>query len=469
MNYLIVSVPETYLPERNYILKVLLGEFLGLDYKVDIHKKHEVIIRMSDNSNRVLITEDILFHTPAEQWMKMTSLPRQPLPRWNVADDLPEVRVCDTELPILYGRPIVNGRYFYQQDDVAQLGLDIFGSSFFMLTRYEELALADRDEHERFPARSSLSYKEGFIRHPLVNEYLEVLWAAMKRLWPGLKRKQRLYRIALSHDVDWPFMTYGMGWSSLFRQTVGDLFKRHDFALALKRIWCKIRDDFYLDPANTFNFIMDLSERYGIISEFYFITDHTAGAIDGMYFINNFEIRTLMHLIYERGHRIGLHTSYNTFRDSRQTKKEFEYLLRVAKDLGIKQDFWGGRQHYLRWENPTTWQNWEDAGFDYDSTVGFADHVGFRAGVCYEYPVFNLLTRKVLRLRERPLIVMDGTLLEKKYMGLKIDEALSQIEHLASVCRLFNGLFTLLWHNSSLIASWQKRLYEDAVRIANKV
>ena len=29
--------------------------------------------------------------------------------------------------------------------------------------------------------------------------------------------------------------------------------------------------------------------------------------------------------------------------------------------------------HYLRWENTTTLQAWDEAGMNYDSTLGYAD------------------------------------------------------------------------------------------------
>ena len=51
-------------------------------------------------------------------------------------------------------------------------------------------------------------------------------------------------------------------------------------------------------------------------------------------------------------------------------------LLRVAEAEGVRQDEWGGRQHFLRWTNPETWRNWEAAGLDYDSTLAYADAVG---------------------------------------------------------------------------------------------
>jgi len=77
-----------------------------------------------------------------------------------------------------------------------------------------------------------------------------------------------------------------------------------------------------------------------------------------------------------------------------------------------------------------------------------------------------LRTRKPLRLRERPLIAMDVTLLAPQYMALRPEQALEWIERLSSICRCFGGTFALLWHNSSLIESWQRELYLEALEVA---
>jgi peptidoglycan/xylan/chitin deacetylase (PgdA/CDA1 family) len=170
-----------------------------------------------------------------------------------------------------------------------------------------------------------------------------------------------------------------------------------------------------------------------------------------------------MRRIHSRGHEIGLHPSYGTFRDAAQTKREFERLLNAAEQEGVKQDSWGGRQHYLRWEAPATWQNWEEAGLNYDSTLSYADRTGFRCGSCYEYPTFNVRERRRLNLVERPLIVMEASLLEKQYMNLTLPAAQKKIFALAQICKSFGGQFTLLWHNSGLLSSREKRIYRETI------
>jgi peptidoglycan/xylan/chitin deacetylase (PgdA/CDA1 family) len=214
----------------------------------------------------------------------------------------------------------------------------------------------------------------------------------------------------LSHDVDEPFRFAFSGVRRLLQRCAGDVLFRKSLPALVGSLtsWAevKLQRRYNRDPNNTFDLIMDISEAHNVNSAFYFITDQTAGTIDGDYSMDHPVIRQLLRNIHDRGHEIGLHTSYNTYLDPAQTQKEFAILQRACAAEGIYQNTWGGRQHYLRWRTPTTFQNWDIAGLDYDSTLVFADRIGFRCGTCYEFPVFDLGQRVALTLRERPLVMV---------------------------------------------------------------
>ena len=159
---------------------------------------------------------------------------------------------------------------------------------------------------------------------PIINEYIEILWWSMKKLWPNLERKKRSYRAVLSHDVDWPLSVAGNTPLRVLKAAAGDTLKRKDVDLSMRRLMslakvCMGNAD--ADINNTFDFIMDMSERKGLKSAFYFIADHTGGRIDGTYRLEDPWMRKLMREIHGRGHEIGLHASYNSFRSSDQIKR----------------------------------------------------------------------------------------------------------------------------------------------------
>lgn len=457
-----IQVPPSYPQERDYILTLMFYEFLGIEISIERTLRQDTLITFADKGQ--LIIPDVFFACSEKQWLTAYSLPSLPLPHWDIRELGEDIPLVNPQIPIIFGVRMGNDKWYHEDRGVIFLGLDVFGSAFFMLTRYEEIVKPERDIHDRFPSTSSLAWKGRFLDRPIINEYLEILWLCLKRLWPNMNRKKQEFGVIVSHDVDFPFLHAFTSPFQMSINCVGDILLRKDLRGALERSskWIKVRmGKLELDPYNTFDLIMDISERHQLKSTFYFMNSPRS-KLDCNYSINHPLIRKLVHHIYERGHSIGLHASYHSYLDSIQTKMEFERLQKVCREEGGRQEEWGVRQHYLRWQTPITFENLNDAGLDYDATLAFADHTGFRCGICYEYPVFNAVKKEGLRLRERPLIIMDVTVLDDKYMGLgKEESAFLKIMEYKNICRRFNGKFTLLWHNNRFTDPRDLTLYKN--------
>jgi len=92
---------------------------------------------------------------------------------------------------------------------------------------------------------------------------------------------------------------------------------------------------------------------------------------------------------------------------------------------------------------------------------------GFRCGVCYEFSVFNLLTRKKSGLKEKPLIVMEGSFATYQ-PNIEPYEMANKIKYLMEQVKKYNGEFVLLWHYSSFsVIEWKKYeyLYERVLEL----
>ena len=113
-----------------------------------------------------------------------------------------------------------------------------------------------------------------------------------------------------------------------------------------------------------------------------------------------------------------------------------------------------GRGHYLRFEVPTPWQIWEDCGMGVDSTCGYADKEGFRCGAGEEFSVFNILTREKLKLKERPVILMDFSLFGYQKLGW------NKIKDILRKLMKNKKTFTILWHNSQIE---HRKIYEQLI------
>jgi len=462
-----VTVPISYAAERDYILSVILKHFLGLDYVVQRTCVKVVCISDKDNE-RCLVIPDGLFALPQSTWLTEESLPREPLAWFNL-------RTFDDELsfdtvPVIYGADMSDiGKGDYPARECClRIPIDIFGSAFFMLTRYEEIINRKRDEHDRFPAIASLAHRNGFFDRPIVDEYVEILWTALKRLWPALVRKQRMFSMLVSHDVDSPSRYGFLTLPRTIRAMGGDILLRGNIGTAIQGPWIRLKSSRQIhpaDPYNTFDLIMDISERYGLVSAFYFICGRSRKNYDAQYEINHPAIRHLLKRIHERGHEIGLHPSYDTYQRPQAIMDEAMHLRSICAEEGIQQAKWGGRMHYLRWETPTTLYGWEQAGMSYDSTLGYADHVGFRCGTCHEYPAFDPVARRKFSLHIRPLIAMDCSVIGKGYRGLGVTPAAyDEFKKLKSACRAVGGTFTILWHNTQFTTQQERELYEAVIK-----
>jgi peptidoglycan/xylan/chitin deacetylase (PgdA/CDA1 family) len=451
--------------ERAYIAELIFKHFLGLDYEPHYHDRAEVVV--TDESGRRLVLDDSFFSALDGTIVRKDKVPNLPLARWAVAQSGLEVTLAGPELPVLFGKPLSGGQYFKMHENEIRLGIDVLGSAFFMLSRYEELVSDERDEYDRFPAAASIAFKAGFLERPIVNEYVEVFWQCLKRLWSGLARRERFFRVLLSHDVDQPFRERDMSASRVLRTMVGDTLKRKDPVAALKRAGQWGASRFlgpHYDPVYTFDYIMDLAERHGVNSAFYFIPSASAGPPDYRYGIYDSGIEKLMSDIHTRGHEIGYHASIDTYQDRALVQKEVALLRRACENIGCRPAAYGGRQHYLRVRVPVTLRYLAEAGMAYDTTLGYADHAGFRCGTCWEYPFYDLEERRVLPIAERPLIVMECSVCDPSYMGFGTGEhALEFMLRLARLCRQFCGDFTLLWHNTRLTSPEERRLFETLV------
>lgn len=460
--------PDSHVNERAYILRELLGRERKVSLQFHAEPRSDTVITSYDG--RRLTVEDGLLGLSPSEWLSLASMPVAPL-RMDCPEALNSFSRIDPGLPIL--RQHSDNATYYQGDilvsglgDTTSLHLhaDLFGSAFFFLSRYEEVAAPVFDSFGRFPAMASYAFRHGFLDRPVVDEYRALLDACLNRLWPNLPPDPAIFRIEVSHDVDLPLRHAWANWARMLGGGFRDFVQTRSVAQFRERAigWhaVRYRQQYERDPYNTFAELMNCSEKRGLRSAFYFIADRPAGHMDALYEIDDPFIVSLISQIHGSGHEVGLHTSFNSFLDAEQTQHEFDRLRTVCERQGVRQQVWGGRQHFLRWKAPETLRNWEAAGLNYDATLGFAQCVGFRCGTSREFRPFDLLWQRTLNLVERPLIVMDATLINYMRLGTG-DAALATCEKLKRYCEKHEGIFSLLWHNSNLTSPDMWRLYLD--------
>lgn len=458
---LTILIPDICKSEQVYALDILLNGFLGLPFEVKTYNEDTIKITKT-GSSKTLTIDATCFFLMDKFWLRRESLPNLPLMTWTFKNEEVVSSLIKPEIPILYGAPD-----FKKDEDNIHLFLDVFGSAFFMLSRYEELVIADRDDHDRFPAWASVAYKAHFLERPIIDEYVEILWYFLYSLWPGLERQVREPKNFITCDVDWPFDPSLYSLRAMFKKVAVQIVREKKFYSAIKtgisfirgKLGLSIRDGY----RDSISMIMDMNEQVGNRVAFYFIT-HNTSYLDSTENFDSQEIRSLFQEIFTRGHEIGLHPGYETYDNAENFTKTVDELRRILKEERIEQNQLGGRQHFLRWDSSKTPHLWEANGLDYDSTLSFADKLGFRCGTSHEFTMYDLVNRCAFNLKQRPLIVMECTVIATRYEGLGYsDKTLDRFNDFKTKTQMYTGDFTLLWHNSHFENVKDKEIYKKII------
>lgn len=348
------------------------------------------------------------------------------------------------------------------EDNGILLYVDIISDIFFMVTRYEEVICEESDSHKRFLLDKSLAYKFKFLDRPIVNEQIEMFLELLRSIDNNIEKRNKWgkneFVFFLSHDIDTIFK-----YKDKIIKNVGiKLLKDKDIksSLELCKNYFKVIKDKNNDPFWKFDYLLELEKKYNISASYYFMAGGETG-LDNYYSIDNKVLGDVFSKIKRNLSEVGIHGSYNSYNNQKLLEIEKQRINKYSDIVGI-------RQHYLRFTVPSTWSIQEKCNFKYDATLGYANHIGFRAGICTPYKPFDVLNRRCINIMEIPLIVMDGTVLEKQYMGLDVIEAVKYIKQIINRIIEVNGVFSLLWHNSSLDESsvgkeWIE-VYEEIIK-----
>ena len=143
-----------------------------------------------------------------------------------------------------------------------------------------------------------------------------------------------------------------------------------------------------------------------------------------------------------KGWEVGLHGDFGTHDSGAEMERA---VKRLTDGVGVRPR--GLREHYLKFDFSKSWRVFEDAGFDYDSTPGNTDRLGFKLGLATPFHPPDE-EWKPMRILELPLSLMDTTLWG--YLKKGEDEGFDDVMGLMDMAEQVEGLFTLLWHQESV-------------------
>jgi len=351
-----------------------------------------------------------------------------------------------------------NSKVFFATGKSSGLPFDVFAASFYLVSRYEEYLPHIRDEHDRFDAKDSLAFLNGFLQKPLVNIWAIWIRELLVKKYPQLIFPEQKYQFVSTIDIDNAYAYREKG----FTRSVGGYLKsltKFDFKEISER--SRVILGFDKDPYDTYEFQLEIIKKYKLKSIYFFLLGDY-GVNDKNLPIESKKFQSLIKMLGDYA-QIGIHPSYGSNKSKTQLKKEVERLSKV-----LHRDITQSRQHFLKLTLPETYRNLIDLDITDDYTMGFASQVGFRASICTAFNFYDLDMELETKLKIHPFAMMEGTL--KYSMKVNPEDAMNKIQPLIDEVKKVDGVFMSLWHNDTLNdkkiwAGW-KAVYEKMVQYA---
>jgi hypothetical protein len=238
--------------------------------------------------------------------------------------------------------------------------------------------------------------------------------------------------LLLTHDVDRPYKTYQSAYYALKEP---------------ERRWYHLRT---LLPGENpywqFDTVTAIESDLGVRSAFYFLSEQrlfgdrpprewvTARGwrlYAGRYDLADPDVAAVVDDLDDGGWEVGLHGSYESYRDRARLAREKRRLEAVLGRPVI-----GGRQHYLNLERPATWERQASVGLRYDASLGSSEEYGFDHGYGVRRPFDDEFV-------VFPLTAMESALPDP---GVDFDRAWEACESLLAEARANRAVMTVLWH-----------------------
>jgi hypothetical protein len=356
-------------------------------------------------------------------------------------------------IPLLFGIPRImhkNGKLIIQADIIA--------STFFLLSRYEELLKPKcRDQHGRFCGKDSIIFQQGYGSRPLVDEYGSLLRKWLKEIGVVMPpEKKGFNKIYLTHDIDVPFQFERF--IVACKQFIKNIISCKYSGTPFKKYFNECHDDFYTFPT-IINYDNKCKEKlfHTSVESIYFLISSGSLFNRKYYNFTSQKINRLIRTLEKSGATFGLHLSYEAGINPRLIPSE---ISRLKKTLKRFNGF--NRYHFLQWREPEDVIYMEQAGITDDFTLSYADAAGFRVGTCRPYQFINPRTKMLTNVMIHPLEIMECTLAREMYMNLDYEQAFEYCKKIINQVYKHHGELVLLWHNNEFRdINYQEKLYKN--------
>jgi len=326
---------------------------------------------------------------------------------------------------------------------------DLIKSSFYLLSGYQEYEDNNPDQWGRSKWENSVQYELNITHIPIVNYYFKWITDAIEQYCIinsiAFKRKNIFSQpvLHLTHDID--TVRYYKTKLILYRfaQVIGlrpiDASRLSIAKAAIMSLLHATHLKKQKNPWWSFNEIINVEKYFGFKSTWFALPDDE-GPFSADYKWKDDDIVELFKRIISNGDELGLHGPINC-----RTKEDYDkYMKELQDNFGTTST--SHRQHFLAVTHDNI-KEMDKTNIEIDCSLGYSHSEGWRNSYCLPFHPFDHKSQTMLSIWEVPLAMMDVSMLNHK--RLSYDDIFNVCGDMLEETRAFNGIFSVLWHNST--------------------
>jgi len=326
-----------------------------------------------------------------------------------------------------------NTKCFFTTGEKSALPFDVFAASFYLLSRYEEYLPHVKDDYGRFTAKESLAHKHKFLDQPVVDIWAYKLKGVLEQKFVDFTFPKRSYTIQPVIDVPMAYYfkqkglmrTIGGACNDLFRLKLRQFYQRFLVLFGFKR-----------DPYDTFKWIINKQKQHKLkFFVFFLIGDYST--YDKNINVNKKKFVSLIKSVADYS-KVGLKASYFSLSDIsilKKEKKKIEFITNYELEAT--------RNSFSKINLPESYRNLIELEVKKDFTMGYLNHLGFRAGTCTPFLFYDLDYETQTPLLINSFHCIDNALLKHQS---QLDKE-QKLQRLIDNVKQVNGTFTPVFHN----------------------
>jgi Family of unknown function (DUF7033) len=344
------------------------------------------------------------------------------------------VKYQDEYIPVLFSK---QGQMFRYTSNSIRLRKDIISSAFYFLSCWQEYASpAEVSPQSHYDYYESFQYRIGFTDIPPVDRYCEILANMLRKAYPEFVFKSiwpegKDFAISLSHNVE-----YWNVWSQNIenKSKQNKQIQKDTIHYFWKSFIHKFSRIFFTDPTKLVKHIIHREKALKASSSFFLLTKSDFADERRNYFKNAEYLQQINDL---------LKNSSVNLQGSKEAGFQFDFLPQELQKLsGFSAN--GFRVRYLNFNYQSLFTVLEKAEVKYDSSIGFDEKIGYRAGISYPFHPFNLLENRPFDVLGIPLIAMD--LAMRKQTDSNYRKAKRRFGQLLDKSHKHRSHFSVCWH-----------------------